>query len=431
MYSHVISTLANDQIRPVIYVQTEVVKIQEKHVLAVTVQEGINKPYKDLTGQIWIKQGSDKRRITENAELLGLFQQSQQYFPELQGVPDTSLKDIDTQALDRFFNRTYGRPVDAIDVPKDRLLRNLHIINANGELTLAGLLFFGREPQMFVPQFVIKAVSFYGNSIGGTQYRDSKDIDGTIPEMFEQGMSFLKSNLHSLQNGQNFNSIGILEISEIALEEILQNALVHRDYLWPAAIRLLIFEDRVEIISPGCLGGHLTVEDIKAGATYQRNPLIAEFCRKTMIFRGLGSGIIRALNEGAKMSFVDNESANQFSVVIQRQNTTQASANTTQVTTQVTTQATDNKIPSQQLLSNLSSTLQKMIKVMDGECSRVELMKILQLNNYSHFNQNILNKALRLTLIEKTQPQSPNSPTQKYRLTEKGLQLQEYLRTNP
>ena len=125
--SHVISILANDQIRPVIYVQTEVVRTQDKHVLIVHVHEGINKPYKDLTGQIWIKQGADKRRITENTEILALFQQSGQYFPELQGVANTSMKDIDTQALDRFSNRMYGKSIDEIGVPKEQLLRNPQI----------------------------------------------------------------------------------------------------------------------------------------------------------------------------------------------------------------------------------------------------------------------------------------------------------------
>lgn len=78
---------------------------------------------------------------------------------------------------------------------------------------------------------MIKAVAFYGNQLGGTTYRDSKDIVGTIPELFEQGMAFLKSNLHSVQGTQSVNSVGMLEIAEGALVEVLQNALVHRDYL--------------------------------------------------------------------------------------------------------------------------------------------------------------------------------------------------------
>ena len=109
-----------------------------------------------------------------------------------------------------------------------------------------------------------------------------------------------------------------MEIPETALEELLQNALVHRDYLRSAPIRLMIFDDRVEIVNPGCLGGNLSIDDIKEGSTFQRNPLIAHFCNRTMIYRGLGSGIIRSLSEGIHVDFVNNLSSNQFSVIIYR-----------------------------------------------------------------------------------------------------------------
>lgn len=316
--SHEISTIANDSIRPVIYIQTEVIKYKKAHVLIVYVNEGSNKPYKDLNGHIWIKQGPDKRRITENSDILALFQSSENYFPEKQSITGTTIENIDTKALDSFLEKLYDKRLRDFRIPQERLLYNLHIINTKGELTLAGLLFFSDDPQAFMPQFVIKAVSFYGNSIGGNKYRDSKDISGTIPEMFEQGMAFLKSNLHSVQAGQSFNSIGKLEIPETALEELLQNALVHRDYLRSAPIRLMIFDDRVEIVNPGCLGGNLSIDDIKEGSTFQRNPLIAHFCNRTMIYRGLGSGIIRSLSEGIHVDFVNNLSSNQFSVIIYR-----------------------------------------------------------------------------------------------------------------
>ncbi len=141
---------------------------------------------------------------------------------------------------------------------------------------------------------------------------------GTLPELFEKGMSFLKANLHNIQAGQGFNSIGKLEISEVALEEILQNALVHRDYTRNAPIRLLIFDNRVEIISPGCLPDGLTVESIKLGSAVVRNPFIANFCAKTMPYRGLGSGIIRALQEEPNIKFINEPAGMQFISIIDR-----------------------------------------------------------------------------------------------------------------
>lgn len=316
--SREIGNAANDMIRPVVYVETEVVEIDNKALLIVYINEGNNKPYKDLNGNIWVKQGADKRHITENVEILNLFSQSLNYAPDEAPVPRSSLSDLTDWSIDNYFSRVYNKKRDEFGIPNEQLLNNLRISDNSNRLTLAGLLFFGYMPQRFYPSFMIKAVSFFGNSIAGTNYRNSKDIEGTIPQMFTTAMSFLEANLFSLQDGQSFNSIGRLEISKIVLEELLQNALVHRDYLRTAPIRLLIFDNRVEIINPGSLTAGLTVNDIKMGTSFQRNQLIANFCAKTMTYRGLGSGIIRALKEDNQIDFFNNEQINEFKVVIWR-----------------------------------------------------------------------------------------------------------------
>ena len=316
--SREVGNIANDQVRPTIYITTEVVEIDGKMVLAVHVQEGKDKPYKNLAGNIWVKQGADKRRVTDNAEILGLFQDSGTYHPDEAGVNGSSYKDLDTLALDRFFENVYRKPVSEFDIPQEQMLQSLHIMDDKGRLTTAGLLFFGRRPQQFFPVFVIKAVWFYGNSIAGTQYKDSRDIEGTIPEMYEQGLRWLQSCLRRTQNGQSFNSIGKLEIPETVLEELLQNALVHLDLLKTAAIRLLIFDDRVEIINPGSVMGGHTMEEVMRGNSFPRNPLMANFCAKTMPYRGLGSGIPRVLSEDSNVEFVDDKAGNQFKAIVKR-----------------------------------------------------------------------------------------------------------------
>lgn len=143
-------------------------------------------------------------------------------------------------------------------------------------------------------------------------------IGGTIPRMFKLGMEFIDGCLLRRQEGQNFNSIGVLEIPEIALTELLQNALVHRSWLKPAPIRILVFDNRVEIVSPGALPPSLTVADIKLGNAFQRNQLIANLCAKTMDYRGLGSGIIRALQTDANIEFQNEASGDQFRVILWR-----------------------------------------------------------------------------------------------------------------
>ncbi len=317
-YNNKIGDIATNNIIPLIYVITEVVSMEDKKkILLVYITEGVNKPYKDKKLAVWVKQSSDKRRVTDNTEMLRLFQRSGNLYADEMEVYNTAIKDINENNFIRYFKKEFEEDIEATGLEYSRILNNLNILR-NERLTLGGLLFFGSDPQRFKPAFCIKAVSFFGNDIGSSEYRDSKDIQGTIPEMFEKGMSFFTSNLKWEQKGQNFNSTGILEVSKIALEELLQNALVHRDYLKNAPLRLLIFDNRIEIISPGSLPNNLTVENIKFGNVVVRNNLLATFCAKTMNYRGLGSGIKRSLKEQPDIEFTNDMEGEQFIVTIPR-----------------------------------------------------------------------------------------------------------------
>ena len=310
--SRELGNTANDQVRPVIYLDTEIVKHNDALFLIAYVKSGAYKPYKDLSGNIWVKQGADKRRVTENVEIRRLLQNSHQYQVDMDGVDGTSDDDIDTKALDAYFTSVYQKRVDDFNLPRKNVLRNAHIIDDLGRLTIAGTLYFAKDPQQFLPQHCIKAVWYVGNDIGGTEYHDSRDITGTIPEMFDEALRWIKSCLKRPQNGQSFNSVGQLEVSEVVLEELLQNALVHLDLLKPAAIRLLVFDNRIEIINPGCLPDGQTIDEILLGNSNPRNILLAQFGSHTMPYRGLGSGIPRVMATNSDVEFIDRPDGNQL-----------------------------------------------------------------------------------------------------------------------
>ena len=137
---------AQEQVRPTIYIETEVVKADDKHFLVCTIAEGRNKPYKNLQGEIWVKQGADKRRITENAEILALFQSSGTYRPEDDIIKNTSVNDLEIIYLKEYFKSVYNRDIEDFDQPLDSMLRSLGIIAQSGEVTRAGMLFFGKNP---------------------------------------------------------------------------------------------------------------------------------------------------------------------------------------------------------------------------------------------------------------------------------------------
>ena len=316
-YGIKVANIADDKVIPVVYITTEVVSIKldsVKKILLVHVNEGINKPYKvRKTLKVYVKQGDTKRQVSDNAEMLRLFQQSGNLFADEMTVENTSIKNVDLNKIKSYLV-AQKKDISIID---ERLLINLSVLK-NEKLTLGGLLFFGKNPQQHKPTFLIKAVSFFGNSIGGKDYRESLDIQGTIPELFDAGVRFFKNNLKHTQQGQNFNFIGILEISQTAIEETLQNALVHRDYFRNSPIRLFIFDNRIEIISPGKLPNNLTVENIKLGIAVARNNLLVTYCSKIMMYRGFGSGITRALEEQPNIEFINDIDGEQFIVKIPR-----------------------------------------------------------------------------------------------------------------
>jgi predicted HTH transcriptional regulator len=184
--------------------------------------------------------------------------------------------------------------------------------------TLAGLLLFGDNVQDFKPFCIIRAVHYAGLEIGDDAFIDKRDCLGTLEEQFRSGMLFFKTNLARIQDKSTFNSTGTLEIDERVLEEALVNALLHRDYSKNAAIRLLIFKDRVEIVSPGSLPNHLTVENIKNGNSVMRNPLLASYGTKILPYSGIGSGVPRIIKNHPETTFINDKEGEQFVVIFKR-----------------------------------------------------------------------------------------------------------------
>lgn len=102
-------------------------------------------------------------------------------------------------------------------------------------------------------------------------------------------------------------------------EELLVNALVHRDYLVNAPIRLFVFDNRIEIISPGHLPNNLTVEKIRTGNSNIRNPILVSYVAKGLLpYHGLGSGIKRALEQWPQIEFADDHDGCLFTVTVTR-----------------------------------------------------------------------------------------------------------------
>ena len=317
-----ISNVCSQKIEPPVSVTTENLRDGDRLVVVISIPLGTDKPYAVNKTAFWVKVDADKRRATRE-ELRRLMQASGTLYSDEMLLPHTSVDEFDLLRFRDFYKQQYDQEIDQLNTSTERILSNLKLLKSP-HLTLAGLLLFGKEPQQIRPQLMVKAVAFIGNRLEGTEYLDSEDIESTLAEQFKGTMGFLKRNLRKRQNGQNFNFPGILEIPEIALEEAIVNALAHRDYLISSSIRVFIFDNRVEIISPGKLPNTATVESIRAGIQIVRNPVLISFVPKIGIpYRGLGSGVPRMIEECRKANlpepkFIEDKLAETFTVVFDR-----------------------------------------------------------------------------------------------------------------
>ena len=250
-----------------------------------------------------------------------MFQSAQLVHGDDVPIAGTSVADIDLNYFRRFFRARFEQELEEQSLSLGQVLSNMRLL-INETLTVSGALLFAKEPQVFLPVFHVKAVCYPGNDIHATTYLDSANIFGRIETQFEDTLGFLLRNLHREQMGQGVNSVGEIEIPRIVLEELLVNALIHRDYFVSAPIRIFVFEDRIEIISPGHLPNNLTVANVRSGNSNIRNPILASYATRVLPYRGLGTGILRALKEYPSIEFEDDRDGNQFRVKITRRRLT-------------------------------------------------------------------------------------------------------------
>jgi len=315
--NQLISNAASQSVKPSVNPYTENISHPDGLVLAVHIPEGISKPYMDNTGSIWVKSGADKRKVTSREELQRLFQSAGLIHGDAVPANGITAEDIDYYFFNSFFEKEYEENFEDIDKPMPALLEAMNLCK-NSVLNVAGALLFAKNPSFKLPSFIVKAVSYPGTDIDVERYLDSRDITGKLSEVFSQTIGFFNANLRHIQGNKGVNTTGDLEIPKIVFEELVANALIHRDYFISAPVRIFLYSDRIEIISPGHLPNFLTVENIKAGNSNIRNPILASFATKILPYRGLGSGIRRALKAYPDIDFLDDKDGNKFTVVIKR-----------------------------------------------------------------------------------------------------------------
>ena len=312
--SNLVSNAASQQVKPPINPVTENLALNSDLVMVLHVSEGISKPYMDKNGAIWVKSGPDKRRATSREEIQRMYQSARLIHGD--EIPtEASINDIHENLFSAFYESQFEVPLADQELPLPQILHNLNLAKG-GFLNVAGALLFANNVQFRLPAFIVKCVTYPGVDIDEDEYLDSQDVAGTLRHVFDDTLGFVLRHIKRVQANQGVNSLGKLEVPRIVFEELIANALIHRDYFVSAPVRVFVFRDRIEIISPGHLPNNLTIENIKSGNSNIRNPVLASFATRLLPYRGLGSGILRAVKAYSDIVFEDYREGNFFKVII-------------------------------------------------------------------------------------------------------------------
>lgn len=445
--TNMLSNMASENVVPNILLNIDTVSIEGGNVVVATIKEGNNKPYHDNKGIVWIKNGADKRKVFDNAELAEMMTECGNFAPDEAAVKNATLEDLDENTLKQFLQNRFSTVLEKKGMIGDalheasldeianaiakghdlhKLMRNLRFIRPDGSLTVAAILLFAKYTQRWLPVMTAKCISFIGNSIGGNQFRDKVNdaiMEGNLLHQFEIIMSFFTRNLRNVQKEKAFNSLGELEIPYGSLMEFVVNALVHRSLNWNSPIRIFIFDNRVEIHSPGTLPNGLQVEDIVNGTSMPRNSYLFSNAIYLLPYTGAGSGIQRALEEGVQVEFKNDERVHEFLIVIKRNGDIDADSDTFNTDTDTNPSHTDTNLSYTDTQSaytdthrpKLTTKQKDLVNFCSVPRSSREILERAGVSYHSKNIQNYITSLIEAGYLEMTNPENPKANNQKYR----------------
>lgn len=231
----------------------------------------------------FVRSGDGDRKMTEY-EIYSFEAWRKNTQDELRLSEQASREDLSAEGLEAYMLHLRKLKPNLANLREEKILRLQGLVRQQNP-TLAGLLLFGEYPQAFFPGLCVTAVSVPGTEMGvsgdqGERFIDNQRIEGTLPQMLEEALRFIRRNnaVRTIIDPLTGRRIDKTEYPAAAIREIILNALIHRDYSIhtdTAPIVIQIYRDRLVVENPGGLYGRLTLDTLGAVSADTRNPFLA------------------------------------------------------------------------------------------------------------------------------------------------------------
>lgn len=251
-------------------------------------------------GRILVRSGPRNRVLTSaEARQMESSRGSGNY--EEQPAPGATMDDLDPATIGEYTAKRSERAPRGEQLSGEELLIEAGALGLDGVPTVAGLLLFGRRPQRFVEQSGLVFVRFAGTDPRGPGgqpgYGRREELNGPLARVIEGAWRVLREEMRHEAVIPGLAREEHPEYPPFAVREALVNAVCHRDYAVKGLrVEIRMFDDRLEIVSPGGLPGHITLDNI-IEEHYSRNPRIVRGLYYWGYIEELGLGVDRMIEE--------------------------------------------------------------------------------------------------------------------------------------
>lgn len=125
--TNLLSDIASENVVPSILIKIDTVEVEDGNLVVATVKEGLNKPYHDNKGIVWVKNGADKRKVFDNAELAEMMTDCGSFAPDEAGVRDATVNDLDAATIKQFLGNRFERVLEKKGLTGDAFMKH-HLI---------------------------------------------------------------------------------------------------------------------------------------------------------------------------------------------------------------------------------------------------------------------------------------------------------------
>lgn len=418
--------LGHSAIQPPYHPLTAVYEVQGKSILVLWAPGGETRPYKAKTNlndkksdwAFYVRKHTSTVKATGETEreLLALTAT----VPFDDRYRQTATLDDLSSVLIREYLQDVGSElaVDAADLSIEQLAMRMNIAGGPPEALCpknVGLLFFNPHPEQFFPATQIDVV-YFPEGAGGDRFEE-KEFRGPLAPITRQALSFIKAQYlkeRVVKHPDRAEAERFWNVPYPAIEEAVVNAVYHRSYEIREPIEIRIDAHELMVLSFPGPDRSIKLEDLQQGRAVSRryrNRRIGEFLKELDLTEDRSTGLPKILrvmqrNGSPAPVFETDEERSYFLIRLPiHAGFVEESQATHQVTHQV------------------SEQVKALLLKCTGEMNRAELMLALALKDRVNFRDIYLQPALEQGLLEMTQPDSPRSPTQKYRLTAFGKHL--------